>query len=142
MPSLICKEPRVNARQAVSSGEMIGKDTSIVSTTLHASVPGSVQRPMRMTLASGRHMDTLPIKTEGDIPSGQDLWEEIFGSRWPTTGLDAFDPEQISRDINTGGLVGLGGAAFPTHVKIKHVPEVVVGGKLMKLADQLAVWII
>ena len=69
---------------------------------------------MRTTLANGRHMDTLPIKTEGEMPTGRDLWYEIFGGSWPTTGLDAYDPVRISRDINANGLVGLGGAAFPT----------------------------
>jgi len=126
-------EPVVKARQAVSWGELIGKGTSFVSTTLHASVPGVVQRPMRATLANGRHMDTLPIKTDGQMPSGQALWDEIFGGNWPTTGLDAYDPAQISRDISDAGLVGLGGAAFPTHVKItpsdkKPIHTLVVNG--------------
>jgi len=126
-------EPVVKARQAVGWGELIGKGTSFVSTTLHASVPGVVQRPMRATLANGRHMDTLPIKTDGEMPSGQALWDDIFGGNWPTTGLDAYDPAQISRDISDAGLVGLGGAAFPTHVKItpsdkKPIYTLVVNG--------------
>ena len=126
-------EPLVKPRQKVGWGELIGKGTSFVSTTLHASVPGVVQRPMRTTLANGRHMDTLPIKTDGEIPSDQALWDELFGGSWPTTGLDAYDPAQISRDISDAGLVGLGGAAFPTHVKIspndkKPVHTLIVNG--------------
>jgi electron transport complex protein RnfC len=126
-------ESLVKPRQAVQWGELIGKGSSFVSTTLHASVPGIIQRSVRMTLANGRHMDTLPIKTEGELPSGQNLWDEIFGGHWPTTGLDAYAPEDISRDINDGGLVGLGGAAFPTHVKItpsdkKPVHTLIVNG--------------
>ena len=111
-------EPLVKPRQTVGWGELIGKGKSFVSTSLHASVPGVVQRFVRATLANGRHMDTVPIKAEGEIPAGQDLWDEIFGGSWPTTGLDAYDPAQISHDISDAGLVGLGGAAFPTHVKI------------------------
>lgn len=123
----------VKPRQTVRWGELIGKGTSLVSTTLHASVPGVVQRPMRVTLANGRHMDTLPIKTEGEIPSGQDLWNEIFGGSWPTSGLDVYEPDRISRDISDAGLVGLGGAAFPTHVKItpsdkKPIHSLIVNG--------------
>ena len=126
-------EPLVKARQKVAWGELIGKGTSFVSTTLHASIPGAVQRPTRMTLANGRHMDTLPIQFEGDIPTGQALWDEIFGGEWPKDDLDAYDPAQISRDINAAGLVGLGGAAFPTHVKImpndkKPVHTLIVNG--------------
>ena len=60
-------EPMVKARQTVGWGALIGRGASFVSTTLHASVPGVVQRFMRMTLANGRHMDTLPIKTKGNV---------------------------------------------------------------------------
>jgi len=125
--------PTVKARQAVSWGEKIGKGSGFVSTALHASIPGVVQRPKRMTLANGRHMDTLPIKSEGEIPKGRELWEEIFGGEWPTTGLNAYDPTEISMAISAGGLVGLGGAAFPTHVKImpndkKPVHTLIVNG--------------
>jgi len=126
-------ESLVKPRQAVGWGELIGKGTSFVSTTLHASVPGVIQRSMRTTLANGRHMDTLPIKTDGEMPSDQALWDEIFGGSWPTTGLDAYDPAQISHDISDAGMVGLGGAAFPTHVKIspndkKPVHTLIVNG--------------
>jgi electron transport complex protein RnfC len=67
------------------------------------------------------------------MPSDQALWDEIFGGNWPTTGLDAYDPAQISHDISDAGLVGLGGAAFPTHVKIspndkKPVHTLIVNG--------------
>ena len=126
-------EPLVKPRQTVQWGEIIGKGSSFVSSTLHASVPGIVLRPVRMTLANGRHMDTLPIKTEGEIPSGRDLWDEIFGGNWPVTGLDTYEPARISLAINEGGLVGLGGAAFPTHVKIapsdkKPIHTLIVNG--------------
>ncbi|BBO92271.1 electron transport complex subunit RsxC [Desulfosarcina ovata] len=126
-------EPLVKPRKKVAWGELIGKGKGFVSTTLHASIPGVVQRPIRVTLANGRHMDTMPIKAEGDIPTDQDLWDEIFGGEWPTTGLDAYDPAQISQDISAAGLVGMGGAAFPTHVKImpndkKPVHTLIVNG--------------
>jgi len=125
--------PTVKTRQTVSWGEKIGKGNGFVSTTLHASLPGIVQRPMRMTLANGRHMDTLPIKASGDIPQGRALYDEIFGGDWPTTDLDSFDPTDISRAVKAGGLVGLGGASFPTHVKIapndkKPVHTLIVNG--------------
>ena len=126
-------EQLVKPRQTVAWGELIGKGKIFVSTTLHASVPGVVQRPTRVTLANGRHMDTVPIKTDGEIPTGQALWDEIFGGDWPTTGLDAYDPQEISTAINDAGLVGLGGAAFPTHVKImpndkKPVHTLIING--------------
>lgn len=126
-------ESLVKARQEVKWGELIGKGSAFVSTTLHASVPGIIQRPMRVTLANGRHMDALPIKTEGEISSCQALWDDIFGGEWPLTDLNGYDPAQISDEINAGGIVGLGGAAFPTHVKIapndkKPIHTLIVNG--------------
>ena len=111
-------EQVVKARQKVAWGEVIGKGKGFVSATLHATVPGVIQRPARATLANGRHMDMVPIKVEGEIPTGQALWDEIFGGDWPTTGLEKYAPDEISRLISEAGLVGMGGAAFPTHVKI------------------------
>ena len=126
-------EQQVKPRQVVAWGELVGKGQVFVSSTLHASVPGVVQRPSRITLSNGRHMDAVTIKTDGELPEGQDLWEEIYGGDWPTTGLEAYDPRQITSDISDAGLVGLGGAAFPTHVKItpsdkKPVHTLIVNG--------------
>ncbi len=123
----------VKARQKVDWGELIGRGSAFISTTLHASVPGMIQRSVRVTLANGRHMDALPIKTEGEVPTGRALWDDIFGGEWPLSGLNRHDPDQISRDINDGGLVGLGGAAFPTHIKIapndkKPIHTLIVNG--------------
>ncbi len=56
----------VKARQTVQWGELVGEGSSFVSAALHASVPGTIQRPMRITLVNGRHMDALPIKTKGE----------------------------------------------------------------------------
>jgi Na+-translocating ferredoxin:NAD+ oxidoreductase subunit C len=126
-------ESLVKPRQSVAWGELIGKGKSFVSTALHASIAGVIQRTTRATLANGRHMDMVPIKADGDMPTDQALWDDIFGGEWPTEGLEAYDPAQISRDISEAGLVGLGGAAFPTHVKImpndkKPIHTLIVNG--------------
>ena len=46
-------EPLVKPRQIVQWGETIGKGRAFVSMALHASVPGIVQGPVRVTLANG-----------------------------------------------------------------------------------------
>lgn len=110
--------PLVKARQEVVFGEMIGKGESFISASLHAPVSGLVQKMETVTLANGRHLQAIAIKTEGDQLEGQALWDQMFGGKWPQKAYQAISPETITEAIHDAGIVGLGGAAFPTHVKI------------------------
>ena len=110
--------PTVKPRESVAYGQLLGKGQGFVSACLHAPVAGTVQKMTVTTLPNGRHMQALPIRVDGEQLEGQDLWDDMFGGEWPTTGLEDFDPEEISKKIAAAGIVGLGGAAFPTHVKI------------------------
>ena len=125
--------PLVKPRQAVAFGEIIGKGEAFVSAALHAPVAGVVQKMAMATLANGRHMSAIVIKTEGEQLSGQDLWDKLYGGHWPQKSYQAMAPEKISTAIHDAGIVGLGGAAFPTHVKItpsdqKPIHALIVNG--------------
>jgi electron transport complex protein RnfC len=50
------------------------------------------------------------------------LWDDVFGGDWPAGGVNGPTGEQILQAIREGGLVGMGGAGFPTHVKLKPNP--------------------
>jgi electron transport complex protein RnfC len=112
--------PLVKPKQKVAFGEMIGKGEIFVSTSLHSPVSGVVLKNQMTTLANGRHLEALVIRTEGEQLSGQDLWDTLYGGQWPQKSYQAMIPEEISAAIHNSGIVGLGGAAFPTHVKITH----------------------
>ena len=125
--------PLVKPRQTVVFGEMIGKGEAFVSAALHAPVAGVVQKMAMATLANGRHMQAIVIKTEGEQLSGQDLWDTLYGGHWPQKSYQTMAPEKISAAIHDAGIVGLGGAAFPTHVKItpsdqKPIHALIVNG--------------
>ncbi len=125
--------PLVKPKQVVVSGEMVAKGETFVSTTLHATVSGVVQKNQMTTLANGRHLEAIVIRTEGQQLSGQALWDELYGGQWPQKSCQAMKPADISAAIQKGGIVGLGGAAFPTHVKItpsekKPIHALVVNG--------------
>jgi Na+-translocating ferredoxin:NAD+ oxidoreductase subunit C len=127
-----CK-PVVKAKQEVAIGELVGKGNGFVSASLHTPIAGKVLKMGVTTLANGRHMGAIPIKAIGDQLTGEDLWADMFGGQWPKGDIEAYDPGEISATIAKGGLVGLGGAAFPTHVKImpndkKPVHTLVVNG--------------
>ena len=112
-------ELAVKPRSDVALGDIVGEAKGFVSAPVHASISGKVGRISVTTLPNGRHVPVVPI-TAGDLQplAGEALWEDLFGGEWPTTDLDAYEPRQIVDAARAGGLVGLGGAAFPTHVKI------------------------
>ena len=123
----------VKAKQAVVFGEVIAKATGFVSVPIHSPITGKVLKEAVCTLPNGRHLKAIAIQAEGEQVSGEALRNEIFGGEWPRDGLDQYSPQEIVKAIQDAGLVGLGGAAFPTHVKFtpndkKPVDTVLING--------------
>lgn len=110
--------PLVKAKQVVEFGEMIGKGEAFISAALHAPLSGIVQKMAVTTLPNGRHMEAIVIKREGEQITGQALWDQLFGGVWPHKAHQHLSPQAITDAINASGIVGLGGATFPTHIKI------------------------
>ncbi len=109
---------QVKAKQEVTFGEVIGKAKAFVSAPIHSPINGKVLKAANVTLPNGRRVPAIPIKAEGDQLEGKALMDEIFGGDWSKDCAGKYDPKAISDAINDAGIVGLGGAAFPTHVKI------------------------
>lgn len=125
--------PSVKPKQAVGLGEKIGESEGFIGTSMHASVAGVVARSETAILPNGRHVHLVPISTEGDQPDGRALFDLLYGGDWPKTGFDRLEPAEIARICRDSGIVGMGGAAFPTHVKLtrnekKPVDTLVVNG--------------
>ena len=113
----LCK-PRVKPKQEVKYGDVIGDNEAHISARLHSPIAGIVQKLTVATLPNGRHMQAIRIKAAGDQFSADVNYKECFGGFWPKDVASRYDPEQVTRAIDDSGIVGLGGAAFPTHVKI------------------------
>jgi electron transport complex protein RnfC len=111
-------EPVVQPKQNVSFEDLVCKGAAPVSACLHSPVTGRVWKISVTTLPNGRHVKAIFIRAEGEQLTGRALWEEIYGGDWPTQGLEKFDPQKIITAIYNAGIVGQGGAAFPTHVKL------------------------
>lgn len=116
-------EPLVKIKQEVTAGEMIGKSEAFISAPVHSPINGIVLKDSVATLPNGRHVRTIPIQSSEDQLKGDALYEDIFGGTWPKIALDKYSPEQIVQAVRDGGLVGMGGAAFPTYVKLKANPD-------------------
>jgi len=116
-------EALVKAKQEVSAGEMIGNSEAFISAPVHSSVNGTAATASVTTLPNGRHVKTVPIKASEEQLAGEAIYEDVFGGNWPKSGLDKFSPQQIVEAVRAAGLVGMGGAAFPTHVKFTVNPK-------------------
>lgn len=127
-------EAVVKPRTEVALGDVVGEAKAFVSAPVHASLAGTVGRASVATLPNGRHVPAVTIKAAAEQSlAGDALWEEIFGGEWPTEGLDRYEAQEIADAARRAGLVGLGGAAFPTHVKLtrnekKPIDRLLVNG--------------
>jgi electron transport complex protein RnfC len=126
-------EPIVKPRQEVVWGDVIGKGAGPISAAVHSPIAGVVGPHSVTTLPNGRHVKAIPITAAGAQTGGSALWRELLGGDWPGDGFDRHQPEEIVDLIRQAGVVGLGGAGFPTHVKLtprdsRPVETVVVNG--------------
>lgn len=100
----------VKVGQTVNMGQVIGEAQGFVSAPVHASVSGKVVAVTTCVIASGKSVPAVVI--ENDF---EDRWDE---SVKPCENVDALTPAQIVEIARNAGIVGLGGAAFPTAVKL------------------------
>jgi electron transport complex protein RnfC len=112
----------------VAAGQKIGESTGFVSSPVHASIAGKVT-------AVGPHPHPVmpaPIRSITIERSGTDATAEA-GSWSAPTDWSAMSAEQIKDLVKEAGVVGLGGAAFPTHVKLsppadKKIDSLIING--------------
>ncbi len=112
----------------VETGQKIADSSAYVSSPIHSSVSGKVKKISKiMNPATSRLMDAVTIESDG-----QDRWagiEKVFNInltqdyRRLKSIIDSLKKEDMLAAIREAGIVGLGGAAFPTHVKLKPPPE-------------------
>jgi len=125
-------ESVVKAKQEVALGELLGRAGGFISAPVHASVAGVVGRETVATLPNGRHVKVIPITAAGGQLGGRELWDDVYGGEWPVD-VEEYDPKTIAQTVGDAGIVGLGGAAFPTHVKLvrneaKPIDTILVNG--------------
>ncbi|MDQ1348124.1 MAG: H+/Na+-translocating ferredoxin:NAD+ oxidoreductase subunit [Acidobacteriota bacterium] len=117
--------PLVEVGARVRRGQKIAEAVGFISTTLHASVDGQVVAIAPRPHPSGKLVPAIEIVADRSSPQRFTAVSDLGGA------LDPFhlEHERFVSELQLAGLVGLGGAAFPTHVKYR-VPE---GGKIDRL---------
>lgn len=104
--------PTVEKGAAVKAGQVIAQAKGFVSANIHSPVSGKVSKIDTLVDTTGYKQTAVVIDVEGDewvetIDRSEDLVKEVTMTR-----------EQIIERCQQSGLVGLGGATFPTHIKM------------------------
>lgn len=104
----------VKNREEVKTGQMIGEPGGFVSAAIHSPVSGKVTKlGQTVHVITGRVTDTIEIECDGE-----DEWVEPMEPLDP----DGCEPKELVKRIGEAGIVGLGGATFPSHVKLSPPP--------------------
>jgi len=106
----------VNKNDTVKVGQIIAQSGGFVSANIHSSVSGTVVKIDEVLETSGYKKMAVVIKVSGD-----EWLETIDKSNKISKDLN-LSSEEIIKKISEMGIVGLGGATFPTHVKLS-VPK-------------------
>ncbi len=107
---------QVQKGDKVKVGQLLAKGEAFVSANLHSPYSGTVSKVEPAADLSGMKKPAIFIDVEGDE------WEESI-DRTPELKKEiTLSPAEIIAKIKEMGIVGLGGACFPTHVKLS-VPE-------------------
>lgn len=101
--------PLVEPGDEVRVGTKIGEADGFISVPVHSSVSGKVAAIEARPHPLGKRLPAVVIENDGRD-------ERVDLSDW--TDLTEDSPQKIREVVREAGLVGLGGAAFPTHVKL------------------------
>lgn len=109
-------KPVVNKGDTVKVGQLIAKGEAFISANVHSSVSGKVFKVDNVVDTSGYKKPAIIINVEDDN------WEESIDKSDELVKDIKLSKDEIIKKINEMGIVGLGGATFPSHVKLM-VPE-------------------
>ncbi|MEW6222972.1 MAG: electron transport complex subunit RsxC [Candidatus Hadarchaeota archaeon] len=113
----------VNLGDHVKVGQKIADCEAPLSVPIHSSISGTIVELALKPTPTGEELQSIVVESDG-----KDEWAEF-------TGLDAdkASREEILAKIHDAGIAGMGGAAFPTHVKLnppkdKKVETLIING--------------
>jgi len=111
----------------VKVGQIIATHEGFVSSNIHTSVSGRVGVIEEVMDSSGFKHTAISIRVKGDD------WDESIDRSETLVEEIKLEPKEIVTCIMNGGVVGMGGAAFPSHVKLsvpegKHVDYLLING--------------
>ncbi len=118
--------PTVKRKEEISEGDLVGEVKRGLGVPLHAPVAGSVKatansaHPIRVSAPS------ITIKTDPEVEPR--IWE-------PVGDWQQCSAEDLLKKVHQAGIIGIGGAGFPTHVKLKPPADMPVDTLLLNGAE-------
>lgn len=114
--------PVVKVGDKVGVGQLIAEQSGFVSSPVHASVSGTVKKIEDMLLSTGAYVPAVTIESDGNMT--------VSESVCPPTVTNY---EEFIAAVKASGIVGLGGAGFPTYVKLdvkdtSKIQELIING--------------
>lgn len=101
--------PVVKKGDRVKKGQMIAEPSGFFSVPIHASVSGTVKAIEKRFGPAGTQLESIVIENDGQYE------EAHYG---PETDPSALSKEEVLERISAAGVVGMGGAGFPTKIKL------------------------
>lgn len=108
-------DPIVAVGEAVKVGQKIGESKAFMSVPVHSSVSGTVKKIEQHYVPGGSKVNCVVIESDGKF--------EVHDSVKPKGKIEDLSKEEILAIIKEGGMAGMGGATFPTHVKLSPPPD-------------------
>jgi len=104
--------PLVTRGQLVRKGQLLARSQGMISAPVHAPTSGRI---MGIGGYPAHHASGLSVRTLTLQPDGHDEWDD---SCVGATAPFSMSPEEIARRVADAGIVGMGGATFPSSVKL------------------------
>ena len=119
-------EPIVTVGEHVYVGQLIAREEGRFSSPVHATVSGTVAEIMTLPTARGKEVKAIRIESDGKMEADPNMNPPVF------EGCDGF-----LQAVRESGVVGLGGAAFPTWAKLNEAtnPDYKVDTVLINAAE-------
>lgn len=111
-------KPIVEQREKVKIGQVIATSSGFVSANIHATIAGTVAKIDKMMDSTGYKRDAIIIKAGKE----EQVWDESIDLSEELVTDFSLEREDIIKKVAAAGIVGLGGATFPSHVKLS-VPK-------------------
>ena len=110
---------------SVKKGQVVAEAGGFVSAPVHATISGTVKIVESRYTPGGMKVESIVIESDGE-----DVWLDGLNS---PRAYDSMSADDMKKAIGDAGIVGLGGAAFPTHVKLsppkeKKIDTVILNG--------------